>query len=49
MSVVNSPPTWIDDGEKYALIGLAVQIEQPIPLRQIAPGLWARAVQFSDL
>ena len=30
---------WIADGEKYALIGLAVQIEQPIPLREIAPGL----------
>jgi hypothetical protein len=41
MSVVSSPPTWINDGGKYALIGLAVQIEQPIPLRQIAPGLWA--------
>jgi hypothetical protein len=32
--------TWIADGEKYALIGMAVQIEQPIPFRQIAPGLW---------
>jgi hypothetical protein len=31
--------TWIADGEKYALIGMAVQIEQPIPFRQIAPGL----------
>lgn len=31
---------WIADAEKYALIGLAVQIEQPIPFRQIAPGLW---------
>ena len=31
---------WIADGEKYALIGLAAQIEQPLPFRQIVPGLW---------
>jgi hypothetical protein len=41
MSVADPPPIWIDDGEKYGLIGLAVQVEQPIPLRQVAPGLWA--------
>jgi hypothetical protein len=34
------PSDWISDGEKYALIGLTVKIEQPIPFRQLVPGLW---------
>ena len=33
--------TWLRDGEKYALIGLAVKIEHSILFREIVPGLWA--------
>ena len=31
---------WIADGEKYALVGLAVKLEGPPPPEQIAPNLW---------
>jgi hypothetical protein len=34
-------PTWLSDKEKYALIGLAVKIEDAIPFREMRPGLWA--------
>jgi hypothetical protein len=32
--------SWIDDGEKYALIGLSVKTEGNIPHGIIAPKLW---------
>jgi hypothetical protein len=32
--------SWIDDGEKYALIGLSVKTEGNIPHGIIAPRLW---------
>jgi hypothetical protein len=32
---------WVADGEKYALIGLEVKIEEAIPFRELTPGLWA--------
>lgn len=41
--------TWLKDGEKYALIGLEVKIEQPIPFREIVPGLWAWTDQRLDV
>jgi hypothetical protein len=40
---------WIADGEKYALIGLSVKIEQPFPFREIVPSLWAWTDQRLDL
>lgn len=40
---------WIADNEKYALIGLAVKIEQGIPMSQVEPGLWAWTDQKLDL
>src|SRR5271165_3903586 len=40
---------WIADGEKYALIGLDVSIEQPIPFRQLTPELWVWTGQKFDL
>jgi hypothetical protein len=40
---------WLKDGEKYALIGLEVEIEQPIPFREIVPGLWAWSDQGLDV
>ena len=35
--------SWIDDGEKYALVGLDVKTEGNIPNGIIAPGLWVVA------
>lgn len=40
---------WIADGEKYALIGLDVSIEQPIPFRRLTPELWVWTGQKFDL
>jgi hypothetical protein len=31
---------WIAEGEKYALVGLSVEVEQNAPKGLIAPGLW---------
>ncbi len=33
--------SWLADGEKYDLIGLAVKIEENITFRELVPGLWA--------
>lgn len=32
--------SWIDAGDKYALVGLSVKIEEAIPLQKLAPRLW---------
>ena len=34
---------WIEDGEKYALIGLNVRIDGHLPSEKIAPNLWVLA------
>jgi len=34
-----SPATWIDDSEKYALIGLSVKVEGRISTGKVAPHL----------
>ena len=34
---------WIEDGEKYALIGLNVKIDGHLPPGKIAPNLWVLA------
>jgi hypothetical protein len=31
---------WIDDGDKYALVGLELKLEGALPPERIAPGLW---------
>lgn len=31
---------WIDDDEKYALVGFEVKLEEPTPTGQITPDLW---------
>jgi hypothetical protein len=36
-----NPATWIDDGEKYALVGLSVKVEEDIPFQQFTSYLWA--------
>lgn len=32
--------SWISDGEKYALVGLSLKIDEPIPTEMVAPCLW---------
>jgi hypothetical protein len=34
---------WIDDGEKYAVLALAVKLDDPVPLQQLTPHHWAFA------
>ena len=41
--------TWLADGEKYALVGLEVKLEQGFPFREVVPGLWAWTDQTLDL
>src|SRR5271169_1685238 len=36
----DKPVSWIDDGEKYALVGLSVKTQGNIPNGIIAPGFW---------
>ena len=31
--------SWIDDGEKYAVIGLSVKLDDPVPLQEMTPHL----------
>jgi hypothetical protein len=43
MSIENdgsNSASWIDDGDKYALFGLSVKIEEPVPLQKLTPRLW---------
>ncbi len=35
--------TWIDDGEKYAIVALNVKVDGQIPQTPVAPYLWALA------
>ncbi len=37
--------SWIDDGEKYAVIALSVKFDNPVPLQEITPHHWA----FADI
>ena len=37
----NDSADWLAEREKYALIGLAVKIEQDFPFGELSPGLWA--------
>ena len=40
---------WIDDGEKYALVGLEVKQEGEPPLEHIAPNLWVLTTTTFDV
>jgi hypothetical protein len=33
--------SWIDDGEKYAVIALSVKLDDLVPLQQMTPHHWA--------
>jgi hypothetical protein len=41
--MTDNPATWIDDGEKYGVVGLSVKLEGSPPLGPIAPNLWVLA------
>jgi hypothetical protein len=38
-----NPATWIDDGEKYALVGLSAKVEEYIPFQKLTSSLWVWA------
>lgn len=35
--------SWIDDGEKYAVLALSVKLDDPVPLQEMTPHHWAFA------
>ena len=41
--------SWIDDGEKYAVIALAVKLDDPVPLQQMTPHHWVFADKRFDM
>jgi hypothetical protein len=41
--------SWIEDGEKYAVIALAVKLDDPVPLQQMTPHHWAFADERFDM
>jgi hypothetical protein len=43
------PATWINDGEKYALVGLSVKLEGQISTGNVAPHLWVLADTKFDI
>jgi hypothetical protein len=44
-----NPVTWINDGEKYALVGLSVKLEVKISTGNVAPHLWVLADTKLDI
>ena len=41
--------SWIDDGDKYAVIALAVKLDDPVPLQQMTPHHWVFADKRFDM
>jgi hypothetical protein len=41
--------SWVDDGEKYAVIALAVKLDDAVPLQQMTPHHWAFAGERFDM
>jgi hypothetical protein len=41
--------TWIDEGQKYAVIALSVKLDDPVPLREMTPNHWAFAAARFDM
>jgi hypothetical protein len=33
--------SWIDDGQKYAVVALSVKLDDPVPLQEMTPNHWA--------
>lgn len=44
-----APPNWINDGEKYALIGLGIKFEGQLPQAKLTSNLWALANTTFDV
>jgi hypothetical protein len=41
--------SWVDDGEKYALIALHIKFDDPLPLQEMTPHHWAFTNQRFEL
>jgi hypothetical protein len=41
--------SWVDDGEKYAVLALSVKLDDPVPLQEMTPHHWAFADARFDL
>lgn len=41
--------SWIDDGQKYAVIALSVKLDDPVPLQEMTPNHWAFADARFDM
>jgi hypothetical protein len=41
--------SWIDDGQKYAVIALSVKLDDPVPLHEVTPNHWAFADARFDM
>jgi len=41
--------SWIDDGQKYAVIALSVKLDDPVPLQEMTPHHWAFADARFDM
>ena len=41
--------SWIDEGQKYAVIALSVKLDDPVPLREMTPNHWAFADARFDM
>jgi hypothetical protein len=41
--------SWIDDGQKYAVIALGVKLDDPVPLQEMTPHHWAFADARFDM
>lgn len=41
--------SWIDDGQKYAVIALSVKLDDPVPLQEMTPHHWAFADARFDI
>ena len=41
--------SWIGEGEKYALVALAVSLDNAVPLQQMTPNHWAFADERFDM
>ena len=41
--------SWIDDGDKYAVIALAVKLDDLVPLQQMTPHHWVFAGKRFDM
>jgi hypothetical protein len=48
-SAQRNSTSWIDDGDKYAVIALAVKLDEPVPLQQITPHHWSFADERFDM